>query len=57
MRDYSLEDGGIFEKKTVIANTSLEEAKHDDSLSQRSLAMMAAQGSSIHDEDKIDSRS
>ena len=26
MRDYSLEDGGgIFEKKTIIANTSLEE--------------------------------
>jgi len=38
IRDYSLEDGGgIFEKKTIVANDSIEEAKlMGDSLTQRS---------------------
>ena len=57
VRDYSLEDGGIFEKKTVIANTSIEEAKHLDSISQRSMAFAAAQSSSVMDEEKMDSQS
>ena len=41
MRDYSLEDGGIFEKKTANANTSIEEAKIGESLTDRSYELLA----------------
>lgn len=51
MRDYSLEDGGIFEKKTVIANTSIEEAKLGESLTQRSFEIVANKSSSRLGED------
>ena len=47
-RDYSLEDGGIFEKKTVIANTSIEEAKIGESLTQRSYEILAHGGPGSH---------
>ena len=37
LRDYSLDEGaGIFEKKTIVANSSIEEAK-DDEISQHTL--------------------
>lgn len=40
VREYSLEDGGIFEKKTIIANTSMEDpVKHED-FSQRSFELL-----------------
>ena len=46
-REYSMEDGGIFEKRTIIANTSIEEAKlAGDSLTQQSLEIV--QGPQSH---------
>ena len=40
VREYSLEDGGIFEKKTVIANTSMEEAVKNGEISHRSFELL-----------------
>ena len=58
MRDYSLEDGGIFEKKTANANTSIEEAKIGESLTQRSYELLA-QGvaQSVSSVDKLEAQS
>ena len=57
VRDYSLEDGGIFEKKTVIANTSIEEAKLGESLTQRSFEIVANKSGSELGEDFQETRS
>ena len=57
-RDYSLEDGGIFEKKTVNANTSIEEAKIGESLTQRSYELLAGGAQSHSDvQDKLEAHS
>ena len=57
VRDYSVEDGGIFDKKTVIANTSIEEAKLGESLTQRSLEFVANNSGSNLGEDFQETRS
>ena len=49
-RDYSLEDGGIFEKKTGMANASIEEAKIGESLTQRSYEIIGHHVATSHSE-------
>ena len=59
VKEYSLEDGGIFEKKTVIANTSMEEAVKNGEISHRSFELLQASKSNTATDlqEKLEARS
>ena len=49
LRDYSMDEGaGIFEKKTIVANSSIEEAK-DDVMTHRSYDLLVRMKSRSED--------
>ena len=58
IREYSLEDGGIFEKKTLAANTSMEDPKLvGESITQGSLEMLPVSKSHTSSDEQIEAQS